>query len=118
MRYVYQEPVITTVTDDEMVNDDEIRKVLETVKEMGHSVQITMEDPGNPEYIKNFDNARITAVREGSVDIHAFFNGASVRHREVPFHNLRKVRLVASRQILGKKYRVTRWHQMDVAEIE
>lgn len=118
MRYIYQEPVITTVSDDEINSDEEIQKLFQSFKDLGYSIQLTMEDPSNADYLKNFDNVRVTAVREYSVDLHAFFGGASVRYREIPFNTIRKVRLVASRQILGQKYKVSRWHQMDVAEIE
>lgn len=118
MRYVYQEPVITTVSDDEIGSVEEIKALFEKFKEVRQNIGVEFEDTDNYDFVRKFDNARITEVHEDSVDFHVFFGNATARYRNVPFLNVRKVRVVASKQLLSKKYNVSRWHMMDVAEID
>lgn len=117
MRYLYQEPIVTTVTDEDITDDKAIKELLSAICNNGSSVHMAMEDPQHPDYVKSFENVRITSVGENTIDIHAFFNGASIKYRDVPFVNVQSVRVVASKQVLSQKYKVTRWHYMDVAEI-
>lgn len=119
MRYIYCEPIITTVTDKEITSDAEMRTLFETLHREQQNVQLSFEDPDNRDFVRNLENARITAIRpDNTIDIHAFFNGASVKYGGIPLLNMKRVRLVAGKQALTSKYRVTRFHHMDVAEIE
>jgi hypothetical protein len=117
MRYVYQEPVISTVSDDELTDETAIKDLLLNLKRMQHNVYMEYVDPEFPDMLKKLETVRITDVRDGEIDIHAFFSTASAKLKGIPFSCLRKVRLLATKQLIAQKYRVTRWHMMDVAEV-
>jgi hypothetical protein len=117
MRYLYQEPVISTVSDDEITNDAQIKDLLTKLKVMQHSIYMEFLDTDFPDMPKKMDNVRITEVREDQIDIHAFFAKASAKIKNIPFQNILKIRLIASKQLISTKYKVSRWHHMDVAEI-
>lgn len=118
MRYVLQEPIITTVSDEDISEEADVKALLNRLKDMQHGVYMEFEDVENPDHSRSLHNVRITEVKDQTVDIHAFFNNASARFRNIPFLNIRKIRLLANKQSVSKKYKVTRWHMMDVAEIE
>ena len=117
MRYIYQEPRITTVTDDELTDEQAIKDLLLSLKESDQRIHLSYED-ADTQFIKSFDSVRITAVNDKTIDIHAFMANASMKLKDIPILNLRKVRLVASRQVLSKKYKVSRFHHMEVAELD
>ena len=117
MRYIYQEPVISTITDDE-VSDQALLDLLNSLKESQQNVYMEYRDSNDAEIIKKLESVRITNVTPEAIDIHAFFKTASARIKEIPIHCLREVRLIATKQLLAQKYKVKRWHMMDVAEIE
>lgn len=117
MRYVYQEPVITTVSDEEISENEAIIALLNSFKDNQQSVAIEFRDPEFPESVKILDNVRILSVSEAAIDIHAFFSQSSAKYKGIPLHNVTKVRLIANKQAIGRKYRVNRWHLLDVAEI-
>jgi hypothetical protein len=79
MRYIYCEPVITTVTDEELTDDVAIRELLQSLKDNDQRVHMSFED-SDTQFIKSLDSVRITAVNEKSVDIHAFLATASVKY--------------------------------------
>jgi hypothetical protein len=117
MRYVYQEPIITTISDEDVNDEKDIKTLLERLKGMQHGVYMEFEDAETPDHRRALENVRITEIRDTEVDIHAFFTNASVRYRKIPLLNIRKIRLLANKQTVSKKYKVARWHMMDVAEI-
>jgi hypothetical protein len=119
MRYIYQEPVITTITDDELTDESAILDLVKSIKEQQHNVSIHFEDP-DTHFIHVCEAARITAIDEANktINLHVFYSGASMKYALVPVSSLRKIRLVASRQQLSEKYKVTRWHHMEVAEVD
>lgn len=112
------EPVVTTVEDREMTDTAEIKQLFQQLKDMQHNVQMVLEDPEHPDYLKFFDNVRITGVGDNTVDLHVFYSSASAKFSAVPFLNIRKVKVLANKQIVSKKYKVSRWQMMDVAEID
>lgn len=118
MKYVYQEPIITTISDEDVNEESAIKAILTKLKDMQHGVYMEFEDVENPDHRRSLENVRIMAIRENDVDIHAFFANASVKYKNIPFLNIRKIRLLANKQTVSKKYKVSRWHMMDVAEIE
>jgi len=118
MRYILAEPIIHTVSDDELTDEKAILSVLKNLKDMNHSVFMEFDDTQNPDHRICLDSVRIIAVNENSIDIHAFFQSATLKQKNIPILSIRKVRLLASKQALTKKYKVSRWHLMDVAEIE
>lgn len=117
MRYTYQEPIVTTVEDRE-ISEEEARELLLRLKESGQSIYMEFEDSEHPEFKKYLENVRITAVNEHTIDFSAYFSGASAKYSDVPIFNVRKIRVLANKSLISKKYRVTRWHMMDVAEVE
>lgn len=118
MRYIYQEPIVTTISDDDLNDEKEIKTLLLRLKELQHGVYMEFEDVENLDYRRMCNNVRITDVRDNDCDIHAFYPNASARYRKVPFLNIHKIRLLANKQVVSQKYKVTRWHLMDVAEID
>ena len=117
MRYVYQEPIVSTISDEDISDQAEVKAILTRLKEMQHGVYMEFEDVDNPDFRRSLENVRITEVKDDSVDVHAFFNNASAKYKNIPFLNIYKIRLIASKQAVSSKYKVTRWHMMDVAEI-
>jgi len=117
MRFISMEPIISTVSDNDLTDVGEIKALLQKLKEMQHGVFMEFEDAENPDHRRALDNVRIVEVRENDVDIHAFFANASAKYKRIPFLNIHKIRLLANKQSVSKKYKVTRWHLMDVAEI-
>lgn len=117
MRYVFKEPIISTISDDDLTDDKAIRDLLISLKQMQHNVYMEYRDPEFPDMIKKLDNVRIIEVRENNIDIHAFFSRASAKMKNIPFHNIDRIQLIASKQLISQKYRVNRWHLMDIAEI-
>ena len=115
---MYQEPLITTVTDEDIADDTQILTILQDLKKMQHNVFIKFSDAENPDNIKKMDNVRITSISENSIDIHAFFQHASMKIKNIPINNIYEIRILANKQLLAQKYKVTRWHQLDVAEVE
>ena len=117
MKYLYQEPVISTVSDEEITDDKQIKDLLTKLKVMQHSVYMEFMDPEFPDVPKRLDNVRITEIRDNEIDIHVFFTHASAKIKKIPFQHILKIRLIASKQLIATKYKVSRWHHMDVAEI-
>ena len=73
----------------------------------------------NPELdVKIIDiNDEMRTIHENDIDIHAFYATASAKIKKIPFQNIIKIRLIASKQVMSSKYKVSRWHHLDVAEI-
>jgi hypothetical protein len=117
MKYIYQEPLISTVSDDEITNDAQIKELLTKLKVMQHSVYMEYLDSDHPDTPKKLESVRITEIKENTIDIHAFFPRASAKIKNIPFQSILKIRLIASKQLISTKYKVSRWHLMDVAEI-
>ncbi len=67
--------------------------------------------------VKNLSQVRVIAINEDSVDIHAFFTGSMAKFRNIPFYNIKHIKLIANKQAISQKYKVNRWHLLDVAEI-
>ncbi len=118
MKYIYKEPVISTITDEEVSDPKAIHDLLGSIKEEQHNIYLEYRDSYDAEIIKKLENVRITGLTEDTIDIHIFFKTASARIKGIPINNLREIRLIATKQLLTQKYRVKRWHMMDVAEIE
>jgi hypothetical protein len=118
MRYVYSEPVITVVTDEEVFEQKALIDLLTSVKEGQHTVYLEYRDEHDAEIVKKLETVRITDVTDTTIDIHAFFKTASARIKGILITNLREMRLIATKQLLAQKYRIKRWHIMDIAEIE
>jgi glutathione synthase/RimK-type ligase-like ATP-grasp enzyme len=118
MKYIYQEPIITTISDEDITTEKDIKALLLKLKDLQHGVYMEFEDAENPDYRRCAENVRIIEVRDNDVDLHAFYATASAKHKKVPFLNIHKIRLLANKQTVSKKYKVTRWHLMDVAEID
>lgn len=117
MRYIVCEPLITVVTDEELTDENTIRDLLINFKENDVRIQLSYEDLES-QFIKSLDSVRITAVYDKTIDIHAFLPSATAKYKDIPIINIRKIRLIASKQLLSKKYKVSRFHHMDVAEID
>jgi hypothetical protein len=118
MHYVYQEPVISTITDDEVTDPKALQDLLTSLKDQQHTISLEYRDSYDAEIIKSLESVRITNVTADTIDIHAFFKTATARIKEIPITNLRSIRLIATKQLLAQKYKVKRWHMMDVAEVE
>ncbi len=118
MRYIYQEPVISTITDEEINESKVVHDLLTSLKDQQHNIYLEYRDGQDAEIIKKLDNVRITGLSEDTIDIHAFFKTATARIKDIPITNVREIRLIATKQLLTQKYKVLRWHMMDVAEIE
>jgi hypothetical protein len=112
MKYLYQEPVITTVSDQEITDDGAVKDLLLSLMKMQHSIFMEYADPEHSDSIKKLENVRITNVGEDTIDIHAFFHTASAKVKGIPFHNIHRIRLLASKQLISQKYKVTRWHMI------
>jgi hypothetical protein len=117
MRYILCEPIITTVSDMEISETEEIRGLFVGFKENQQSISIEFHDPDFPESVKTLDNARVTDIADSTFDLHAFFSHASARYRRIPYHNVKKVRIIAGKGAIAKKYKVSRWHLLDVADL-
>ena len=118
MKYIYSEPVISTITDEEITDPKAIHDLLVSLKDQQHNVYLEYRDANDAEIIKKMDVVRITNVTEDTIDIYAIFKVATARIKEIPITNLREIRLIATKQLLAHKYKVLRWHMMDVAEVE
>lgn len=118
MRYIYSEPVISTITDEEVSDLKAVEDLLNSLKEQQHSIYLEYSDPHDAAIVKKLEDVRITNISEGTIDIHVFFKTASARIKGIPIINLREIRLIATKQLLQQKYKVKRWHMMDVAEVE
>lgn len=111
------EPVVTTVTDKEVSEDEELISILKNLCDNMYPAQISFDDPDNPNFTRKCDSARIMKVEENTVDIHAFFNGASAKYSNVSIWAIKSIKLVATKQMLSNKYQSARFYKMDVAEI-
>lgn len=117
MRYIYQEPVITTISDDEITDDEAVKELLVKIKKMQYNIAIEFTDKDS-DVVKSIEKARIMDIKEDTCDISGFFSQSSVKYRDIPFGYIRKIRVIASKTDISKKYRVNRWHLLDVAEVE
>lgn len=117
MRYIQREPVLTTVSDKEVSDDAEMREILTSIKQHNQDVGIEFIDPES-DAVRTLDRVRITEVKpEGAIDIHAFFPQSSARFRNISFYNIRRISMIASRQVMSRKYKVSRWQMLDVADL-
>jgi hypothetical protein len=115
VRYCYQEPIVTTVIDKEITEDDELLRLLRALKEEQHNITISFEDLGQRDFIRGFETARITSVSEsGEIDLHAYFNGASVKYAGIPMLNIRSIRLIANDQVSGTQ-KMKKFRSMDIS---
>jgi hypothetical protein len=117
MRYIYQEPIIHTVKDEDVNDDKAVRAVLQELKDLNHNVFMEFGDQQNPDHMQRL-NVRITAIHEDTIDFTAYYSNALMKFQKVPILAVRKVRLLANKAALAKKYKISRWHMMDVAEID
>jgi ABC-type amino acid transport substrate-binding protein len=118
MRLVYREPVIRTVSDDEIADDSRIHELLTQFKDDQQTLAIIFDDPDFPENTKNVETGRIELVAENTFDLYAMFPKSAARYKRIPFHHIRSISLIASKQAIAKKYRVNRWHLLDVADVD
>ena len=116
MKYVRMEPIITTVANREVEDDAEIKSILDMVMTNQYYVEIGYIDHDSGNSV-NYTRARITGVGQDTLDIHAFLPTASLKLKAIPINSLQKIKLIASKQEIVQKYKVSRWMLMDVAEI-
>ena len=118
MRYIKQEPVIHTVSDEEISDDKAIFDILSELKTLNQSFFMEFDDPQSPGFCNQCPNVRIMALREKDIDIQSFMSSASMKYKNIPIYSIRKIKLLANKQAMARKYRVSRWHMLDVAEVE
>lgn len=116
MKYIYVEPVLTVITDEEITDEVAIKTLLGRIKDMQHSVHMSYEDPES-QFVRSLDSVRITNISDKTIDIHAFLNSATVRYKDIPINNIRKIRVVASKQEMSQKHKVSRFQMMEVPDI-
>ena len=115
MRYCYQEPIITTVIDKEITDEEELLRLLTALKDEQHNIAVAFEDMGQRDYVRSFEVARITAISEnGEISLHAYFNGASVKYAGIPILNIKSIRLIANEQV-GTAQKMKKFRLMDVS---
>lgn len=117
MNYVIQEPILTTISNEEIESLEAKRALLQSIYDKQYNIQLYYEDSSNMDFIKAVEKARITAVGETTIDIHMFLSKATMKCKGIPIDNIKKIKLIATKDMLDKKYKVNRWHNIDVAEI-
>jgi len=118
VRYIVQEPILTTVTDDELFDLQTIRDILSHIKNMQYAIHLSYEDT-DTQFIRALDNVRITDINfeKNTINIHAFLSAATVKYTDIPIGNLRKIRMISSRADMAKKYKVNRFQMIEVADL-
>lgn len=118
MRYIVKEPIIHTIADEEISEDQAIRKLLRDIHSANHSIFIEFDDPHSPDFLRRIENARVINVSEEFIEIQAFYSNASMKFKNIPFVSIKKIQMLSSKSDLQKKYKISRWKMMDIAEID
>lgn len=113
MRYIYQEPVITTV-EDRILSGDEVLKVITEIQSKNQSISIVIENDG---HLKKFDSARILAINGYKFSLHAYFQAASVKYSDIDIDNIKEIRVIAGKGMMQSRRKVVKWHSIEAAEL-
>lgn len=118
MKFIVNEPVLTTITNEDVIGEEDIKNVLEQFYNSGEVVSLVIEDSENSGFTRQVDNARIINISENSADIQGYYGSASVKIKDIPYFNFLKLKVLSNKQNISSKYKITKWHKLDIAEIE
>lgn len=116
MKYIVQEPVLTTITDEDISDEKLILNILTKLKDSQQSFHLSYED-FETQFIRSLDNVRITNIHDNMIDIHAFLASANVKYKNIALNNIRKIRVISSKQDISKRHKVNRFQTMEVADL-
>lgn len=109
--------MIVTVSNEEIIDDWAIKAVLTYLHKSQTYIHIEFTDL-DMFATRRVDKGRVINVSETTFDLWAFYGSSTAKYRNIPFSNIVTIRVIASKQDISSKHKVTRWHLLDVAEIE
>lgn len=118
MRLIRKEPIVKTVSDEDLTQEEDIISLLLDLKDTNQDIEILIIDPNKPGLTKKFDRARVLRVEDKKYDLRVFYKSATTRLRDLDIEGIKNLSFVASKEMMSRKYSVSRWHLMDVAEIK
>jgi len=118
MKFIIHEPILTTITNEDIVGEENIKNLLANFVETGQIISLTIEDPETVGFVRQIDNARILKINEDSANIQGFYGTATIKINNIPFLNFIKIKSIYNKQQVGLRHKVTKWHKLDIAEID
>ena len=92
MKYLQQEYVLTTLREEELKDKDEIATILNDCRSKNVDVSLSIEMNGT--HVVHHDRVRVNKVENTSVDFTILQKRQRFKMKQVPFGNIRELKIV------------------------
>ena len=99
MKYIRQEHLITTVCNENVYDEEIVKKLLNKIKSDSIYFSISYKrEVGFTDSIVNYDNVRISAVKEDRFDFSVYGKASITSIKNIPFEDIIKIRVVTEKK--------------------
>ncbi len=122
MKYLFKEPVLTTIVNDSLSDPIAIYDLLVSIQKNAHDFELNYTDKQSGSLI-TYRKCRITNIQtvkddpnheQTKISLIAFNNAANMRISNIALDDLQSICVIASKQSISQKQGVTRWQLMEV----
>ena len=114
MRYIRQQQFITTITDEDIKNHDDIANLLSAIKRGSVDIHIIFEDVRSSSIISH-KQVRVKKVEDAKIDIISFSKSGMITIKNIPFDNIISLKLVSETEnIIVNNKKITRADLLDI----
>ena len=122
MKFVRQEQIITTVINEKVSDKEEIKIILNKLKENKITFSLSIRKHFNSDYdyhIINHSKTRVKKVNENTVDFLIFTQSATISLKNILFEDITEVFAITKKKdLLRYNNNITKWDLMDIEEDE
>ena len=103
MRFIRKQIVLTTIADENIVEIDTIKKVLESLSKSSVDISIDFVDP-SIDFTKSYSSARISKISEEKIDIIVRNNKNILHVKDIEMKNILSVKIITDQNniFIGK----------------
>jgi len=104
MKYVRQEHIITTICDENIEDINEIRSLIERIKDNMMYISIAFRKKSNDysEHIISYKNARIKKVHDNIIDFTVYNNSSIININKIALDDIIKIHVVTEKNNILK----------------
>lgn len=114
MRYIRQQVVTTTISNEELTSKDIILSLCKKIQESSVDVSIEYRDK-KTDSVKSYAKARVTSVKDNSLSIRAFFGKSNITIEDIDFESIITLKLVtAKHNIVSGNQEMSKFDFLDI----